>query len=106
MHQVVITTRKHVFVQGCLFLAMCAAGRAAEYLNSWAANNWRSFATQNYFDPRGIFAAVMFAGPIILILVIQVVSRAVGLSISELTKVARIVAGSHDQNRRKHASCR
>jgi transmembrane protein 18 len=40
--------------------------RTSEYTNAWAAAHWRSFATQNYFDERGIFAATMVCGPLLL----------------------------------------
>ena len=39
----------------------------AEPLNTLAAQRWRSFATQNYFDKRGVFASVLFCGPLLLI---------------------------------------
>ena len=61
------------YVQGFLLLAMCGVVRAAEYLNAFLSSNWRAFATQNYFDPRGIFIGIVFCAPIVLILVTQLV---------------------------------
>lgn len=40
--------------------------RLAERMNRWGGQNWRSFATQNYFDERGIFTAIMVCGPLLL----------------------------------------
>jgi transmembrane protein 18 len=40
--------------------------RSAEYLNQWASQHWEEFATQNYFDKRGVFVAVMVSGPLLL----------------------------------------
>jgi hypothetical protein len=40
--------------------------RCAEYINSLASQHWESFATQNYFDERGIFVAIMFCTPLLL----------------------------------------
>jgi hypothetical protein len=40
--------------------------KSAEYLNQTAGENWESFATQNYFDDRGIFVAIMFCSPLLL----------------------------------------
>jgi hypothetical protein len=34
----------------------------------------QAFARQNYFDERGVFAVVMFSGPVILLAMVQLVS--------------------------------
>jgi hypothetical protein len=35
-------------------------------MNGYAARNWESFATQNYFDRSGIFVGIAFCGPLLL----------------------------------------
>lgn len=40
--------------------------RSAEWLNGLGSKNWEKFATQNYFDRRGIFVGVMVCGPLLL----------------------------------------
>lgn len=40
--------------------------RSAEWLNGMGARNWQHFATQNYFDKRGIFVGIMLCGPLLL----------------------------------------
>lgn len=40
--------------------------RSAEYLNHWASQHWEEFATQDYFDKRGVFIAIMVSGPLLL----------------------------------------
>lgn len=41
--------------------------RTAEYTNEWAAQNWRELGiTQNYFDARGLFMAIMLSAPLLL----------------------------------------
>jgi hypothetical protein len=40
--------------------------RSAETLNGIGARNWARFATQNYFDKRGIFVGIMLCGPLLL----------------------------------------
>jgi hypothetical protein len=40
--------------------------RMAEWLNRLASQHWGSFATQNYFDDRGVFAGIFFSGPLLL----------------------------------------
>jgi hypothetical protein len=40
--------------------------RLSEYINSYAAEHWRIFATQNYFDKGGVFVGIMFCGPLLV----------------------------------------
>jgi hypothetical protein len=71
--QVVMATRRMFKTQVALLLMMTGAARCAETLNSLGAAHWRSFATQDYFDPRGVFLSVLFSGPIVLTLLALVV---------------------------------
>jgi hypothetical protein len=51
-----------------LILMSVIAGtvRSSELLNSYAAQNWGKFCTQNYFDDRGIFVMIMVCAPLLL----------------------------------------
>lgn len=40
--------------------------RSAEWLNSLGNEHWESFATQNYFDNRGVFVGIMLCAPLLL----------------------------------------
>mmetsp|Transcript_24222 Transcript_24222/g.57159 ORF Transcript_24222/g.57159 Transcript_24222/m.57159 type:complete len:259 (-) Transcript_24222:249-1025(-) len=40
--------------------------RSAEWLNSLGDEHWESFATQNYFDNRGVFIGIMLCAPLLL----------------------------------------
>lgn len=40
--------------------------RSAEYINAWAAKEWQSFCTQNYFDQRGIFISIFLCAPLLI----------------------------------------
>ncbi len=40
--------------------------RCSELMNGYAALNWQSFATQNYFDRGGIFVGIFFCAPLLL----------------------------------------
>lgn len=40
--------------------------RSAEWLNQLGGKHWESFATQNYFDRKGIFVSIMLCFPLIL----------------------------------------
>ena len=39
----------------------------AERLNRLLGVHWQSFATQNYFDPHGLFLSVLWSGPLLII---------------------------------------
>lgn len=45
----------------------------AEQLNRLGAVHWERFATQNYFDPRGVFITAVVSGPLLLIMFIVLV---------------------------------
>jgi hypothetical protein len=40
--------------------------RSSEWLNGLGGKNWQRFATQDYFDKRGIFVGIMLCGPLLL----------------------------------------
>lgn len=40
--------------------------RSAEWLNTKGEEHWESFATQDYFDDRGLFLGIMLVGPLML----------------------------------------
>jgi transmembrane protein 18 len=37
----------------------------AEYLNDFGKDNWKEFATQNYFDKNGVFVTLFVSTPLI-----------------------------------------
>jgi hypothetical protein len=45
----------------------------AERLNRVMGDYWRSFASQNYFDPHGLFLSVLWSGPLLIIATIILV---------------------------------
>jgi hypothetical protein len=49
-----------------LMVTIAVLVKSAEYLNQYAGEHWESFATQNYFDEKGIFVAIMFCSPLLL----------------------------------------
>ncbi|KAF3521661.1 hypothetical protein F2Q69_00047645, partial [Brassica cretica] len=46
----------------------------AESLNRLLRKNWKSFSTQNYFDPHGVFLSVIWSGPLLVIAMIILIS--------------------------------
>ena len=72
-----------------LLFALSAAIYAAERINVWAGQNWRSFSTQNYFDKSGVFIGVVYAAPLLAIMFLQLIN-AVWLCSSMLIEVKRM----------------
>ena len=61
-----------------MFLENCfdavAGVYLAESLNSILGENWKSFASQNYFNPSGVFMSVLWSGPLLAFAMIILVS--------------------------------
>lgn len=64
---VTILSRRNINFQMCLFFLALAGVYLAERLNVILARNWKSFATQNYFDPHGVFLSVLWSGPLLIV---------------------------------------
>ena len=60
-----VFTRKNFPVQCGLFFGIAACVGLAETLNGLCAKRWEKFATQNYFDERGVFAGIMLCAPLL-----------------------------------------
>ncbi|KAL5778948.1 hypothetical protein ACOSQ2_009685 [Xanthoceras sorbifolium] len=71
---VVVISRKNVNFQMCLFLLALGGVYFAESLNKILGRNWKSFATQNYFDPYGVFLSVLWSGPLLIFAIIILVN--------------------------------
>ena len=48
--------------------------RSAEWLNKYGARTWEKYATQNYFDEKGIFVSLMLSAPILLMAFFMLIS--------------------------------
>ena len=71
--------RKNVDAQSILFLVICGLVYFAETFNGYCHQHWRSFSRQDYFDRAGVFAGVMFSGPLLTVLLIQVVRHSLNI---------------------------
>jgi hypothetical protein len=58
-------TRKRFYLQFFLFALIVGMVVATEPINAWARANWRLIATQRYFDERGVFMGIFYAGPLL-----------------------------------------
>lgn len=70
----VLVTRKNVDCQTVAFLFITVIVFLSERINTYASQNWQLFSKQNYFDPHGVFTGLMLSGPLILVLLFQLVS--------------------------------
>ena len=68
-----ILFRKNVNFQTCLFFFIVVLVYFSERINSYCATHWEEFSTQNYFDEHGVFSGLLFSGPLLLILLFQLV---------------------------------
>jgi len=50
----------------CVLVFIGVVVRSAEWLNGIGARYWERFATQDYFDKRGVFVGIMLCGPLLL----------------------------------------
>jgi uncharacterized membrane protein YciS (DUF1049 family) len=61
-----VSRRNHTLGPRLVLMTFIAVTvKSAERLNHWAAAHWQQFATQNYFDARGIFAATLLCAPLL-----------------------------------------
>jgi len=90
--------RRSVEVQTGLFFGVCACVAAAERLNALGRAHWQTFATQNYFDERGVFAATVFCGPL-LALAFCMLLNFVSLAAALLVDVKRRELKKHRADR-------
>lgn len=71
---VTIISRKKTNFQMFLFLLTLAGVYLAERLNRFLGKNWKSFSSQNYFDPSGLFMSVLWSGPLLVISMIILIN--------------------------------
>ncbi|KXZ42756.1 hypothetical protein GPECTOR_120g423 [Gonium pectorale] len=69
-----IFTRKKTPVQVAVFMIAASITFVSERLNKLGAEHWKRFATQNYFDPSGVFMSAVVSGPLLLVLFIVLVN--------------------------------
>lgn len=74
----VVLARRRLAAQGALFALIVALLAATEPLNGWAHDHWRLVASQQYFDRRGVFMGIFYAGPLLFTGFVQLV-REIGM---------------------------
>ncbi|OWF53060.1 transmembrane protein 18-like [Mizuhopecten yessoensis] len=60
------STRNSSMLQCLHFMVLLLLVFFAEMINEWAANNWKLFARQQYFDSNGLFISVVFSTPVLI----------------------------------------
>ncbi|XP_071947380.1 transmembrane protein 18-like isoform X1 [Antedon mediterranea] len=67
-----ILTRHYSNFQIVLFLTMLGLIYCAEYINEFAAKNYKSFSRLQYFDSNGLFITVVLSVPLLIDCLIMV----------------------------------
>jgi len=62
-----IFTRKYYNMQVFIWICLLGLIYCASYINEYGAEHYFEFATQDYFDPRGVFISFLFSLPLIAI---------------------------------------
>ncbi|ESP00671.1 hypothetical protein LOTGIDRAFT_157958 [Lottia gigantea] len=62
---ITILSRNSTTAQAFYFAFLLVAVYAAETINKWAAENYRLFSRQQYFDSNGLFISVVYSLPIL-----------------------------------------
>lgn len=60
-----LLTRNHHTTQAILFFSLLITVRCSESINEYAAQHWKLFSRQQYFDSNGLFISVMFSMPVL-----------------------------------------
>ena len=60
-----------------VLLVICLCVFSAESINAYCHENWRSFATQDYFEAHGSFAGAVFCAPLLGIALFQLINMLV-----------------------------
>ncbi|CAL5004619.1 unnamed protein product [Urochloa decumbens] len=76
---VTIVSRRNVNFQLILSALTFSGVFLAERINTFLGQNWKSFSSQNYFDPQGLFISVIWSGPLLLITILILVNTLVTL---------------------------
>ncbi|KAI4358041.1 hypothetical protein L6164_001951 [Bauhinia variegata] len=100
---VAVISRKNTNFQMILFLSALAGVYLAEKLNNILGKNWKSFSSQNYFDPNGLFMSVLWSGPLLVIAMIILINTLFSLCYlmvrwkrAELRHRARVARNKQD----------
>merc|ERR1711865_179542 len=62
----ILITRKRFTWQTFFLVFIFGVIKLTETVNSYAARNWASVATQNYFDKQGVFMSTVVSLPLLL----------------------------------------
>lgn len=62
----ILLTRRYTNFQIFIFLTLLSMVYFSESINEFAAEKWKLFTRQQYFDSNGMFVSIVFSMPILL----------------------------------------
>ncbi|KAK3861707.1 hypothetical protein Pcinc_032357 [Petrolisthes cinctipes] len=71
---VTLLTRNHHTTQAVLFFLLLLTVRCSQSINQYAAENWKRFSRQQYFDSQGMFISVVFSMPVLFNCLMMVIN--------------------------------
>ncbi|CAL4140774.1 unnamed protein product, partial [Meganyctiphanes norvegica] len=100
-----LLTRNHHTFQAILFFLLLVTVRCSESINEYAAQHWKSFSRQQYFDSNGLFISVMFSMPVLFNCMMMVMNW-LWLSSSMMITWKRSEIEAHQRRERRNSSRR
>ncbi len=97
-----VLTRKVMEIQVGIFFIICMCVFLSERLNKVCSEHWATFSTQNYFDSKGTFAGIFWAGPLLFIGFFQLINFLVTAS-RLIVKVKRMELKNKKSSEKKDA---
>ncbi|XP_064597674.1 transmembrane protein 18-like [Liolophura sinensis] len=90
---------------GAYFLVLLLLVYMSENINEWAAQNWKLFAHQQYFDSNGLFISLLFSTPLLInclvIVVLWLWNAGIMLVQVKQSQIRRDIRAAREENSKK-----
>ncbi|XP_050400139.2 transmembrane protein 18 [Patella vulgata] len=100
-----VLTRHSTTIQAFYFVFLLLAIYSAEYINEWAATNYKLFSKQQYFDSNGMFVSIVYSCPILfnclVIVILWLWNTGVLLNEIKRMKIRKMAAAAKQKEDKK-----